>query len=713
MTIPTPLNSAPRVCDWLAFSSDNKLHVLTGRVELGQGNLTGLAQIAADELNLPIDKVQALAVDTSRAPNEGFTSGSLSISQGGMAIRLASSAACRLLLQQASHTLGCDVTELELKNFNIVHVTTGCQLPFGQLIPKINWESLVLDHASPKAADERRLVGQSVPRPDFPDRVIGTPFVHDMLLPSLQYGRILHPPCYGARLLSIDIDALAARPGVLKVAQNGDIVGVLGTSQYAVNLAIDWATRNAKWQVPEFNHDRDPIRFIRNSNESISPVFERGSLQEVLGKKLSHQISKPFLSHGSIGPSAAVSLCQGNTLKVWSHAQGPFPLRDAIATVLDMPKEDVTVQHVSGAGCYGHNGADDAAMDAAFLAHSFPDTPVKVIWSRADEFKSSPLGPGMVSEFEATTSEDGTILGLDVLVNSASHGNRPGRSGSPNLRNAAFLNPGHPPSRSNDIPLEMGGGADRNAVPLYEIPNLRVRKRIVHEIPYRTSSMRSLGAFANVYGLETLMDRLASQINDDPFSYRLRHLSDERARVVLERARQLSHQAGVLETTSSRGWGLGFAKYKNVAAYCAVVVEAFFEEAMTITNVIAVIDAGEAINPDAIINQTEGGIVQAISWGTMESIRFDGPKVQSESWIDYPILKFSQVPPISVDLIQHSGLPPLGCAEAAQGPTVAAIGNTVFSVMGRHVRDLPITTEAIMNATLSDEQFHPLKTGER
>lgn len=259
----------------------------------------------------------------------------------------------------------------------------------------------------------------------------------------------------------------------------------------------------------------------------------------------------------------------------------------------------------------------------------------------------------------------------------------------------------------------MGGGADRNAVPLYEIPNLRVRKRIVHEIPYRTSSMRSLGAFANVYGLETLMDRLASQINDDPFSYRLRHLSDERARVVLERVRQLSHQAGVLETTSSRGWGLGFAKYKNVAAYCAVVVEAVFEEAMTITNVIAVIDAGEAINPDAIINQTEGGIVQAISWGTMESIRFDGPKVQSESWIDYPILKFSQVPPISVDLIKHSGLPPLGCAEAAQGPTVAAIGNTVFSVMGRHVRDLPITTEAIMNATLSDEQFHPLKTGER
>ena len=701
MKAPPILDLFPKVSDWLKFTGKGEVLVLTGRVELGQGNLTGLGQITAEELDFPLDKVVVTETKTDESPNEGFTSGSLSISQGGMALRLAASAARNLLLKEAAKIMQCPRAQVTIKDARIFNSHTGKSAEISSVISYVDWSSPILRYAKPKSPQDRKVAGNSSPRLDLPGRIGTSSFVHDMQMDGMMYGRILHPPCYGAKLRSLDIEALSKRKGVKEVVRDGDVVGVISASFHYLDLALTWAAREAVWDVPEFKEDRNPLTFIRNSKESITEVFERGAVHNTAGTKVTHEISKPFLCHGSIGPSAAVALFQNQLLRVWSHAQGPYPLRDAIAQVLDLPNERVIVQHKPGAGCYGHNGADDAAMDASLLAKCFEGTPIKVVWSRADEFKNSPLGPAMVTQLSATLSDDGSILGLDVLVNSASHGNRPGRNGSPNLRTAAFLKKAFLPSRSNDIPLESGGGADRNAVPLYDISNLRVRKRIIHDLPYRTSSMRSLGAFGNVYAIETLMDVLAARAGQNPFEYRLQHLSDERARAVLEHTKQLSETSGFFSETPNSSWGLGFAKYKNIAAYCAVIVKIDFSEEMKISEIISVLDAGEVINPDAVINQTEGGIIQAMSWGTLEAVKFEGCQVAVDSWLDYPIAKFSGVPRISVKLIPRPELPPMGCAEAAQGPTVAAIGNAIFRSIGTHVKDLPLTRDAIFSAALN------------
>lgn len=701
MKAPVVLESFPKVCDWLKFTRTGEVLVLTGRVELGQGNLTGLGQITAEELDFPLDKIVVREAKTGESPNEGFTSGSLSISQGGMALRLAASAARHLLIEGAAKLLQCPQDQINVENARIFNFHTGQNAEITSLISTVDWASCILNYAKPKSPKDRSITGSSTPRIDLPSRIGTSPFIHDMQLDGMMYGRILHPPCYGSTLKSLDLEALRKRKGVKDIVRHGDLVGVISDSFYHLDLALTWAAREAVWDVPEFKEDRDPIAFIRNSKEPITDVFERGVIHDTVGTRVTHETSKPFLCHGSIGPSAAVALYQDQTLTVWSHAQGPYPLRDAIAQVLGLPNERVVVQHGPGAGCYGHNGADDAAMDAGLLANSFKGTPIKVVWNRSDEFKNSPLGPAMVTQLSANVNDDGSILGLDVLVSSGSHGNRPGRNGSPNLRAAAFLQTPFPPSRSNDIPLESGGGADRNAIPLYDISNLRVRKRIIHDLPYRTSSMRSLGAFGNVYAIETLMDMLASRAGQDPFEYRLQHLSDDRAKAVLEDAKALSESSGFFSDKLNSSWGVGFARYKNAAAYCAVVVKIDFTEEIKISEVISVLDVGEIINPDAVINQTEGGIIQAMSWGTLEAVKFEGRQIAVDSWLDYPIAKFSDIPKISVKLIPRPELPPMGCAEAAQGPTVAAIGNAIFRSIGAHVKDLPLTRDAIFNAAIT------------
>lgn len=287
---------------------------------------------------------------------------------------------------------------------------------------------------------------------------------------------------------------------------------------------------------------------------------------------------------------------------------------------------------------------------------------------------------------------------MQVTANSAPHGNRPGRNGAPNLRASAYLATPFPIPRSADIPPANGGGADRNAVPGYAIPHLRIAKRLVHELPYRTSSMRGLGAFANVYAIETLIDEIADNIGEDPIAFRLRHLDDPRTQAVIEGVAAQAQAILAEKMPEGAGWGLGYARYKNNAAYCAIIVWIEVDEAVRVTHVHACLDTGEVINPDGAINQTEGGILQSISWTLKEAVRFDGPDVATQSWADYPILTFSEVPELQVSLIARAEEPPLGCAEAARGPMAAALGNALRRTIGVPVRDLPLTRDAILRA---------------
>jgi CO/xanthine dehydrogenase Mo-binding subunit len=673
--------------------------VLSGRVELGQGNMTAILQIAADELDLDPADVAIIGGDTTQTPNEGFTSSSLSIAHGGMSVRLAASAARHLLLAEAARLLQSAPDQLTVESGQIKRGGVDTDLDLWKLAETVDLQVEAAAHATPKTPEARRVAGISLPRIDLEGRITGEPFVHDLVFDGMLFGRPVHPPALSSRLVELDMAGLAVRPGVVEAVRDGSFVGVVATSEPEAIAAANWARNRVVYAPPVASPD-DAIAAIAASSGEIEVVHEEGDVEAVDGRRFETRISRPYLSHGSIGPSAAVAHWQDGRLRVWSQSQGAYPLRAALGAVFELPLDNIEVKHRPGAGCYGHNGADDVALDAALLARAVPGRPVKVVWSRADEFRYAPLGPGMSVSAKAVVGEDRRIAAMEVLANSAPHGNRPGRNGAPNLRASAYLEKPFPVPRSADIPAANGGGADRNSVPYYTIPNRRSAKRLVHDLPYRTSSMRALGGFANVYAIETLMDEIAHDLGEDPVAFRLRHLDDPRAVAVVEQAAAASKAFIDAKPVDGAGWGIGFARYKNTASYCAVVARIEVDEAIRVTHVRATVDCGEVINPDGVINQTEGGILQAISWTLKEAIIFDGPGVAIEGWSDYPILTFSDVPDVEVSLIPRPDQPPLGCAEAAQGPVAAAIGNALRMAIGVHVKAMPLNRDAIMAALL-------------
>ncbi|MGI9521881.1 MAG: molybdopterin cofactor-binding domain-containing protein [Hyphomicrobiaceae bacterium] len=695
--LPAPILNFPLISQWLSFKTKGAVRIRTGRVELGQGNYTALCQIAAEELDLDLDCIDIVGGDTRETPNEGFTSGSQSIAVGGLSVRIAASAARHLLLGEAATLLQADVWSLSVDGGRIIKNGEATDLDYWKVSETVSFDVEAANHANPKLASERMVVGRSLPRLELSERISGAPFVQDLDLPGILHGRPIHPPSMRATLLALDLDALSRRPGVVQIVRDGSFCGVVAKRESDAVEAAKWAHSNARWSDVADALD-DPVSTMGQSREASEVIVETGEAASMAGRTFETVVSRPYLSHGSIGPSCALARWDDGRLTVWSHTQGVFPLRTALAQVFAISETDIEVIHVYGAGCYGHNGADDVALDAALLARVVPGRPVRVQWSREDEFRAAPLGPGMVTEVRAVIGGDNRIIAMKVTANSAPHGNRPGRNGAPNLRAAAYLEAPFPVPRSNDVPVANGGGADRNSVPPYTIPNLKVEKRLVHDLPYRTSSLRGLGAFTNVYAIETLMDDIAVALEMDPLEFRLAHLDDERARATLNGAAKLADWKNTRSGNGS-GYGIGYARYKNAAAYCAVIVRVEVDEEVRVTHAWAHVDTGEVINPDGVLNQIEGGIIQSASWTLKEAIRFAEGAVASVNWEDYPILKFSEVPQVAVTLANESAEPPLGCAEASQGPTAAAIGNAVRNALGVRVSHLPLTRQAIIAAS--------------
>jgi len=325
-----------------------------------------------------------------------------------------------------------------------------------------------------------------------------------------------------------------------------------------------------------------------------------------------------------------------------------------------------------------------------------PGVPVRVLWSRADDFQASPAGCAMVVRTEASLDAAGRIASLSLAALSQPHARRPGRGGFAELTNAALLDPPLPVPVPEDVPPQRGDGAARNATPLYTVPNLHVEKRILKQWPVRTSALRGLGAYANVYALEALMDELAEAAGQCPVAFRIAHLEDKRAADTIARATEMAGWPG--PHGNGDAIGIGFAQYKNKSAYCAVAARIHLDEEVRLVNVYAAVDCGEAINPDGIRNQIEGSIIQSASWTLKEAIAIDGDRIATDGWQAYPILTFSEVPSIEVDLMDRPEAPPLGVGETAVGPTAAAIGNAVKRALGVRVVDLPLSRDAIRAA---------------
>lgn len=695
--IPGPLADAPRLSDWIEVSDETGVTFFTGRVELGQGNAAALVAMAADELGVAPGDIALQTARTDRTPNEGYTAGSMSISVGGLALRWAASALRVLILKAAAADLSIPAEELDTEGGAIVRNGTPTGLSVLDHAARVDLSADIAESAAPRTAATRRTGSGDMPRPDLRARMTGAPFVHDMTAPDMLFGAPIHPPGRNATLLSLDLDALKAWPGVVEVLRNGSWAGVVAETPLAAAKAVDWARANGVWETPT-SEIGDPLDVISSSLEESETVLETGDINRNVGRWFETTITRPYLHHGSIGPSAAVAVWQDDKATVWTHSQGVFQLRKAIAMTLRMPEQAFTVIHRPGAGCYGHNGADDAALDAVLLARAVAGRPVKVVWSRQDEFRVSPMGPGMSTKVRALLGPDGTLTAFDVAVNSAPHANRPGMGTSPNLCAAAYLADPIAPARASDLPLARGGAADRNAVPGYAVGAVRVQKRLVHDLPYRSSSLRSLGAYNNVLAIETLMDDIAHEIGETPLGFRLRHIDDARSRAVLERLDQETRAARAEPLPEGAGWGLGFARYKNSAGYCAVMARVEVDGEVRVTDAVSVADVGEVISADGTVAQIEGGIIQSISWTLKEAASFDGDAVAAGSWLDYPILTFSEVPRLKTILIDRPDQPPLGAGEISQGPAAAAVSNAVRAALGVRVRRLPITRSAVIAA---------------
>jgi CO/xanthine dehydrogenase Mo-binding subunit len=381
-----------------------------------------------------------------------------------------------------------------------------------------------------------------------------------------------------------------------------------------------------------------------------------------------------------------------------------YPLRGAIAHTLELQEQQVRCIHVESGGVYGHNGADDAACDAAAIAMRLPDRPVKLQWSRADEFTLEPFGSAMTVRTQAGLNSKGKIMEWTQDIWSCTHSTRP--NGSAKAGNLLYAQQKRKPLAAPypRVIKQPIGGADRNAIPLYDIPAVKINKHIVQEMPVRVSALRSLGAYANIFSIESFMDELAWVNQLDPFEFRLAHLSDQRAGFVLEKLRDLSGWTQRPKGGAGKGWGIGFAKYKNLSAYCAVLVALTVnpnDGSVQLDNIYSVIDAGLVVNPDGVRAQIEGGILQSASWTLKEQVKFDHSGMLSKDWISYPILRFSEIPEMAVEIVEPPGQPWLGVAEAAQGPTSAAIANAIFHASGKRLRDIPLTATKILAAERS------------
>ena len=412
--------------------------------------------------------------------------------------------------------------------------------------------------------------------------------------------------------------------------------------------------------------------------------------------------SRPFLTYGSIGPACALAEFKDGALKVWSHCQGPSIMRDWIARALGLETAQVTVFHRQGSGAYGHNTADDAAFDASYIATRMPGRTVRVQWPREDEFLAAPISPAMTIEMRAVLDAGNKPADWTIEIWSPPHAQRPGMNGNANFTGAEAL-PNAPALKElNDIPDERGGGATRNSIPIYDLPQHRLIHHMLPHAPLRTSSLRGLGAWANVFAIESFIDELAEAAGEDPVTYRLSLLSDPRPRRVVETAAQMSGWFDKRDLGEGRALGFGFARYKNIASFAAVVVEVEVDEDVRLKRIWCAADAGLVITPDGARNQIEGGIIQGASFVMRERVRFEGGKVSTSTWADYPILRFSDIPEIDIQLIDNPNEPTLGLGEASVGPTGAAIGNAVARALGKRIRDLPMTREQIMATLLAE-----------
>lgn len=699
-TLPLSIINNRRMEKWVRFQPDRTVKLAVGKVEIGQGVLTALTQIAAEELDVAIDRFTIVSGDTADAPDEGSTSGSQSIEVSGRSVRLVTAELRSRIIDRLARRLNCSPSDIAVDDgaFLVDDEPTGHD--YWNFAGDPDFADDITGSARPKDPAAYKVVGRPVPRKDLEAKVSGAGFIHDIVRPDMLHARVLRQPARGATLASLDEAAVrrAAR-GDFRVVRVANFVAFVGEDETVVQRAAVAALTHATWDnVRQLTPDQGEAAWYRTQPSDDRLVGDPIS-DAVQGEVMTATYSRPFVAHAAMAPSCGLAEYRDGHLRVWSHTQGVYPLRNALAGILGLKQEQVTVRHAHGAGCYGHNGADDAALDAAIIALQLPDHCIRVQWRREEEFGFEPLSTAHMVRIRAVLDPAGNPIDWTHEVWAGSHVQRPIYGGNMLAHDALPTPP--PPPKPNDPPEASGGGGTRNGIPLYDFP----AKRIVHHLalatPVRTSSLRGLGALPNVFALECFVDELAERADVDPVAWRLAHVTDPRARRLIENVAERCGWSSRGPGGDGHGFGIAWARYKNRAAYAAVAVEIDADEEIRVRRAWIAADAGLVINPDGAANQLEGGLIHAVSMTLKEQVKLNGNGPTTLDWDSYPILKFSEVPEISTEIMHLPNEPSLGMGECTFGPTAAAIGNAVKHALGVRIRDMPLTRERIAAAMLT------------
>ncbi len=685
------ISRANQVDDWLSIEPDGTVRVKSGKVELGTGVRTALAQIVAEELDVGVESIRMTMGDTGSTPDEGYTAGSKTIQNGGYGLRQAAAEVRRALLELAAKKLSAEIDSLVVEEGRVSVSGNGSRsTSYAELAGGKRLNREISGKAAVKRPAGYGVVGTAVPRLDLRTKFTGAPaFVHDLRVPDILHTRMVHPPCPGAELLSVD-DGSAGNARVIRVGKS--FLAVLAEREDDVvraagSLKVEWSRSEP---FPSMERIYDELRTISAETRTET---DRGDTDAALSKatsRISAVYRQPYQAHASMGPACAVASYADGKLTVHCSTQGVYPLRDSIAHLLGMAPENVRLIHAEGPGCYGHNGADDVAAEAALLSREL-GAPVRLLWSRRDEFAWEPFGPAMILEMKGAVGSDGRVAAWQHDDWTPSHTTRP-RSAADLL--AGLLITGRPIP-----PRKVYVGGDRNAPTNYAFQNERVVMHWLERSPLRVSSLRSLGATANTFANECFMDELAGAANVDPVQFRLNHLDDKRSREVVRRAAKAAGWGNPLP--EGEGLGMAFARYENAEAYVATVAHVHVDResgAIHLKRFVTAHDCGLIINPDGLRNQIEGNLIQGASRALKEQVRWEPDGIRSVDWKTYPILTFSEVPEIEILLVDRPDERAVGAGEPATITAAPSIANAVFAAVGVRLREVPFSRENVKSA---------------
>lgn len=691
------------VDSWLTISPDNRVTIFSGKVDLGTGARTALAQLAAEELDVSFDSIEMVMGDTATTPDQWLTAGNLTIFQGGAELRRAAASARRALVERASQRLGVPASELLVED-GVVRVKTNPTraVRYSELLGN-GLEVKVDPKIELKKAPQYKVIGKSIPRVDIPAKITGEfTYVHDVRVPGMLHARVVRPDEIGAKLLSFD-DANARKVGgFVQTVRKGDFIAVVARSEWgavkaARALKVNWGVgAGLPDQATVFAHWRQ--RPIAKEEVTQNAGDAPGALQGA-AKRVKASYDFAVQTHATIGPSCAVADFKDGKLTVWTSSQATHSMVHELSVITGLPQSAIRLTFLEGAGCYGRNGTEDAAADAAVIAQQI-GKPVRVQWMRADETARSPKSPPRTMDMEAGLDAQGNVVAWSgdfyIALNHI----------------AAFKPLDFPLLAATETGIPRPGNwigfLFQNSGQPYQFPNVKVNTRHVAEAFFRSSHLRSPGRIENSFANESFMDELAAAAGADPVEFRLRYLKDQRAIDIIQAVAKLANwqtRAGPNPSAGSgnivKGRGIAYLRYNNAITYVGAVAEVEVNKStgeIKVTRICLSHDCGEMVNPDGVANQVEGGVLQTVSRTLMETVNWDRAKVLSVDWNTYPIARFTDMPKVEIALIDRPGTVAWGAGEPTACAIPGAIANAVFDATGVRLRSIPLTPDRVKAA---------------